>query len=303
VKTEEVTFYSGGAKIAATWRTPDTADGRIPAVVQGPGWLGLRGAKLYLRYHEALTAAGIGVLVIDYRGFGDSEGDPTILSFEDQVEDLWNAVTYLTTRDDVDPDAIGTFGSGGSGASNSIVLAARDPRIKAVVAQVPISDAVDWLKRMRPEHAWQAFLEELAEDERNTVTTGESRLVDPREDLTPPTPERRATTVKKDVDKKVGRQVQLRCVPQILRYRPLDAATGLRTPLQLIAVEGDTMTPADHSEAMFEAASGPKEFILQRHTTHYAAYDQYGDEVIPRIVDWFTRYVARRNLVIRTENT
>lgn len=300
MKSEEVMFYSQGLRICATWRTPDKTHGPIPAIVQGPGWLGLRTAELYHRYHEAFTNAGVGVLIIDYRGFGDSEGDPTILSFEDQVEDLRNAVTYLTTRVDVDPDAIGTFGSGGSGGGNSVMLAARDERIHAVVAQVPIGDAEDWLKRMRPEHAWRAFLEEVVEDERTAANTGRSRLVDPREDLTPPTPERRATTVKSDVDRKVGRRVQLRCVPQILRYRPLEAARGLRTPLQLVAVEGDTMTPADHAEAMFEAAMGPKEYILQRHTTHYAAYDKYADKVIPRMVEWILRYVAGRELVVHS---
>lgn len=303
MRSEEVTFLSCGLKIAATWRFPDEMSGPIPAVVQGPGWLGLRSGKLYVRYHEALTAAGVGVFIIDYRGFGESEGDPEILSFEDQVEDLRNAVTYLTTRDDVDSDSIGVFGSGGSGASNAIVLAARDPRVKVVVSQVPIADAVDWLKRMRSEHVWATFLEDVEEDQRTMVITGESRLIDPREDLTPPTPERRTTTIKADVDRKVGRRVRLSCVPEILRYRPIDAANGLRTPLLLIAVEGDTMTPADHAEAMFEVAAGPKEFILQRHTTHYAAYDQYGDEVIPRIVHWVTRYVTRRNVVIRTEGT
>ncbi|GMA96817.1 hypothetical protein GCM10025881_36410 [Pseudolysinimonas kribbensis] len=68
MRTENVTFYSEGDRISAIWRTPDTVDGPVRAIVQGPGWLGLKDAKLYVRYHEALTAAGFGVLVFDYRG-------------------------------------------------------------------------------------------------------------------------------------------------------------------------------------------------------------------------------------------
>src|SRR5690606_1550032 len=99
MRETKVTFYSEGDEIAAIWRTPDTGDGPFRAIVQGPGWLGLKDAKLYVRYHEALTAAGFGVLIFDYRGFGDSGGEK-LLSPARQLQDLVNAVTYLTTRED-----------------------------------------------------------------------------------------------------------------------------------------------------------------------------------------------------------
>ncbi len=38
---------------------------------------------------------------------------------------------------------------------------------------------------------------------------------------------------------------------------------------------------------------------MQRHTTHYAAYKQYGDEVIPQIVDWFDRHLSANHLDTR----
>ena len=76
--TEQVRFYSHGAALAGTLMLPDGASEAhpVPAVAQGPGWLGLRDAKLYQPYHQGLLAAGMGVLVFDYRGFGDSEGRP-----------------------------------------------------------------------------------------------------------------------------------------------------------------------------------------------------------------------------------
>ena len=48
MRTTEVTFYSGGDEIAGLGRTPDTGDGPFRAIVQGPGWLGLKDAKLYV---------------------------------------------------------------------------------------------------------------------------------------------------------------------------------------------------------------------------------------------------------------
>src|SRR5690606_14916758 len=111
-------------------------------------------AKLYLPYHEALTAAGYAVLIFDYRGFGDSGGDRGTLSPATQLDDLINSVTYLQTREDIDSDRIGVFGSGGTGGGNAVLLAARDPRIRSAVAQVPVADGYNWLKRMRREYEW-----------------------------------------------------------------------------------------------------------------------------------------------------
>jgi dipeptidyl aminopeptidase/acylaminoacyl peptidase len=300
--SSEVTYFSGGARVSAVWRTPDTRPPgeRLAAIIQGPGWLGLRDAALYVRYHEALTAAGFGVLVIDYRGFGDSEGDRSRLSPGDQLEDLVNGVTYLTTRDDVRADAIGVFGSGGTGGGNAVLLAGTDSRIRAAVSQLPVADGADWLHRMRSEHEWLAYLAALEADRRERVLNGSGRLVHPREEIMIPTPERRQTKVKSDVDDRIPTAIALSAADEILQYRPIDAAKGLRTPLQVIAVEGDATTPTDHAVAIYEAALGPRQLIMQRHTTHYAAYDKYWTAVTPKIVDWFRRYLVNGSVVVRT---
>jgi dipeptidyl aminopeptidase/acylaminoacyl peptidase len=299
VRTEEVRFYSEGARVAALWRTPDRPPGRCRTIVQGPGWLGLKDAQLYLRYHQALTAAGFAVLIIDYRGFGGSEGEPTVSPFR-QLQDLRNAVTYLETRDDVDLDALGTFGSGGTGGGNAVLLAAADSRMKAAVSQLPVADGADWLHRMRTEHDWTSFLQALQEDRRARVITGQSRLVNPREEIMVPTPERRATRVKADVDTRVPARIPLAAVDEILDYSPVAAARTLTTPLLVIGVEGDTTTPADHAVALYEAARGPRELILQRHTSHYASYEAYGAEIAARIVEWFDRHLRGGHLVVRS---
>jgi dipeptidyl aminopeptidase/acylaminoacyl peptidase len=290
MQTTAVEFFSEGERIAALWRTPDDAAGRLRAIVQGPGWLGLKDAKLYVRYHEALTEAGFGVLVIDYRGFGDS-GGPRELSPRAQLEDLVNAVTYLTTRDDVDADAIGVFGTGGTGGGNAVLLADADPRVLAAVSQVPVADGRDWLHRMRSESDWLAFLAALEEDRRARVRDGRGRRVHPREEIMVPTAERRTTTVKADVDDRIPTDVSLAAADEILAYRPIDAAARLTTPLLVIGVEGDATTPTDHAVALYEAARGPRRLVMQRHTTHYAAYDRYWTTVTPLIVGWFDRHL------------
>lgn len=298
MREEKVEFYSQGVRVSGVLRSPETG-GPFPGIVQGPGWLGLKDAQLYLPYHEAFTSAGFAVLIFDYRGFGDSEGDPGTLSPGMQLEDLVNSVTYLQTRDDIDSDRLGMFGSGGTGGGNAVLLAARDRRIRCAVSQVPVADGEDWLRRMRREYEWHEFLDRLDADRRRRVESGSGERVHPQEEIMVPTPERRSTSVKKDVDDRVPSSVALSTAEEILAYKPVDVAHRVRN-LLVIAVEDDPVTPTDHAIALYEAAAEPKKLILQRQTTHYAAYRQHGDAVIPQIVSWFETHLSPASVVALT---
>lgn len=298
MREDQVHFYSEGSQVAGVLRRPP-GQGPFPGIVQGPGWLGLKDAKLYLPYHEALTEAGFAVLIFDYRGFGDSGGDRNTLSPALQLEDLVNAVTYLQTRDDIADDRIGVFGSGGTGGGNAVLLAAHDRRVRCAVSQVPVADGEDWLRRMRRGYEWHEFLDRLDADRRERVTSGKGEMVHPREEIMVPTPERRATNVKKDVDDRVPTSVPLRSAEAIIAYKPLHVASRVEN-LLVVAVEDDAVTPTEHAVALYEEAAEPKKLIMQSQTTHYAAYRQHGDVVIPQIVEWFETHLAPRTVQEKT---
>jgi dipeptidyl aminopeptidase/acylaminoacyl peptidase len=262
----------------------------------------LRDAKAYLPYHEALIAAGIAGLVFDYRGFGDSTGDASFLDPMTQVADWRAAVSYLLSRPEVDPNRIGAFGSGGTGGGNAIYAAATDPRIGPVVSQVPIADGRDWLHRMRREYEWLELLAELREERVRHAATGDAKMVHPREGIMVPTPERRATTIKADVDDRIPPLVQLASAEAIFAYRPIDVVDRIAPrALMLIAVEHDATTPEDHAFALYERAGGPKRLVIQTGTTHYAAYAQYRDVVNPLIVEWFQRHFVAGEVQVHEE--
>ena len=289
-----VSFYSHGHRLAADLFVPEGPGGPPwPAVVQGPGWLGLRDAKLYRPYHVGLLAAGFAVLTFDYRGFGDSEGSATYLDPASQVEDIVSAITYLEGRSDIDARRLGVFGSGGTGGGNAVLAAAFDTRLKAMVAQVPVADGRDWLHRMRREHEWLEFLERLSVDRITRATTGRGELVAPRDGLMVPTPERRVTVVKEDVDGRVPTRVELASAEAIFAYRPIDHVARIAPRASMfICVEGDATTPEDHAFALYEQAGAPKRLILQTDTTHYGAYARYNAVVTPLIVEWFERHLV-----------
>ena len=254
--------------------------------------MGLADAKLYEPYHRAFTEAGFALLIFDYRGFGASDGERGTLSPAWQLADWRNAIAYVRGRDDIDPRRGAIFGSGGTGGGNAVLVAAAEPEIRATISQVPIADGRDWLRRQRNEQEWAAFLQSVEADRRARATTGTGTNVHPRKGIAIDPPERATTTVKADVDARVPTSVPLAAAQGILEYRPIDAAP-LAHGLMVIAVAEDAMTPTDHAEELYQAAPSPKRLVMQRNTTHYAAYKQYGPQVIPLMVEWLRARVLR----------
>jgi hypothetical protein len=292
VKTETVDFYSEGARLRGFLHRPDEGAKRRPFIVQGPGWLGLADAKLYQPYHQAFTDAGFAVLIFDYRGFGESEGDRGFVSPTWQLEDWRNAIAYMRSRSDIDADRGAIFGSGGTGGGNAVLVAAAEPKIRATISQVPVGDGRDWLRRMRATEAeWTDFLARVDADRRQRAATGTGVLVHPRDEIMIQTAERRASSVKADVDSRIPTAVPLSCAQAVLDYRPIDHARRVRG-LMVVAVEDDAVTPTDHASALFNESGMPKKLVMQRGTSHYAAYKQYAGEVIPMMVDWLQQLVV-----------
>ncbi len=289
MRTENVEFYSGGTLVRGLLRTPAAGAGPYPAIVQGPGWLGLGDGANYRRYHEALCAAGFAVLIFDYRGSGSSDGSRSTLLMSAQLDDLRSAVAYLAGRPDI--AAIGCFGSGGTGGGHVFELLAGEPELRCGVALLPIADGRDWLRRMRDEDEWGEFMGLLRADRIRRATTGHGAIVHPRTEIAVPTPERLTTTVKADVDGRAPSAVGLDAADELLRYRPLDAARAVTAPTLVLAVEGDDVTPYDHAVGLHAALRGPKRLVTMRDTTHYASYDRFRTETTQAIVEWFETWL------------
>ena len=134
-----VFFTSGGVLCAADLYQPDGANEPTPCLVLGHGFSGTKG--LARVYAEEFAAAGLAVLVFDYRHFGASDGEPRqIVDVDKQRADYHAAVHNARTRPGIDPDRIALWGTSLSGG-HVLAVAAADPRIAAVVAQVPLIDA------------------------------------------------------------------------------------------------------------------------------------------------------------------
>lgn len=301
MRTEKITFYSEGNKLKGDIYLPDGDAGKPwPGIVQGPGFLGLKDAKHYILMFEKLCAAGYACLCFDYRGWGESEGkDRQWVMPKWQVEDIRNAISYMQTRADVDPNRIATYGSGGTGGGNAVYVAAVDERVKCTVCYLGVSNGRDWLHSMRREYEWVDYLKRIAEDRKKRALEGAGAIVSAREEIMIATPERKTTTIKKEVADKIPDQMPLQCAEAIIEYSPEDVVAKIAPRASLfLAVENDAVTPEEQSIRLYELAGEPKKLVIFRQTTHYGIYNDYFNEVAANVVDWYNRYLKYDKIAI-----
>jgi uncharacterized protein len=293
MREESVEFLSDGTRVVGILRLPDSGDGPFPAILQGPGWLGLADAMAYVPWHTAFADAGYAVLCFDYRGHGKSDGERGWILPERMVEDMINAVTFLETRPEIDRRRIGAFGIGGIGSANAIVAAARDERIRCLAVQSVVSDGAAWLRGMRREYEWVAFKERVAEDARTWVRDGVSELVDPRAEIMVGAPERARYSGKADVDAKMDQRFHLQSAAAVMRFRPVDVVDRLAPrALLVITVADDTVTPDEQATALFARAGAPKRLLRQHGTTHYESYTTNFEVLSRACVAWYDEYLT-----------
>ncbi|MBC6608492.1 alpha/beta hydrolase [Hymenobacter sp. BT188] len=134
-REEDVTFMNTGAKLklAGTLTIP-AGPGPFPAVAllsdTGPQDrdAGQQEYRMFGQLADYLTRRGIAVLRFDDRGVGKSGGDYRTATTVDLVGDAQAALTFLRSRELIDPQHVGLLGHG-EGA-NVALLAAADQHTK-----------------------------------------------------------------------------------------------------------------------------------------------------------------------------
>jgi pimeloyl-ACP methyl ester carboxylesterase len=94
---------------------------------------------------------GLMSLIFDYRHLGLSEGEPRqLISSRRQSDDIRRAIEFVRRHPDIDSQRIALWGTS-LGGSHVVNIAAEDPDIAAVVANVPALDMFKGLRgRSRP---------------------------------------------------------------------------------------------------------------------------------------------------------
>ncbi|WP_436838476.1 alpha/beta hydrolase [Nocardia nova] len=290
--SEKVSFDSQGLKVAGLLYVPEDAQGALPAVVIGHPVTSVK-EQSPANYAEVLVGAGFVVLTFDASYQGESEGTPRQL--EDPVvrsEDVKNAVSYLTTRSEVDPDRIGAFGICGSGGY--VPFAAQsDKRIKAVATASGVN--IGDLFRADPD----ALAEQIATS--NAARTAEARgEASEAVDLLPTTKEQ----AERYPDRSMFREAydfyktprgQNDNAPNTLAPTSYDRIAQFDSwefidaiaPRPLLMFAGSDADTLAHSQTAIGKAKDPKELVLIDGASHVDLYDKRVADVTPELIEFF----------------
>jgi len=268
---EDIEFktYDGVTLRGWFYKPLETAqDAKLPCLVMSHGLTALKEMDLdifasYFTHHMPLTC-----LVYDNRGFGSSDGEPRFeIIPSKQASDYSDAITYASTRPDIDRSRIGIWGSSYSGG-HVLWVGAVDKRVKAVLAQVPLISGWENISRLIRSD-FMPNINQLCAQDRLDRAMGKEPGKIPVVDENPlalsalPTADSYqffSTWEKKSKWKNV---ITIRSIEELRAYEPVTHIHRISpTPLLMTVAQNDVLTPTDLAIAAYAKALEPKELHI-----------------------------------------
>jgi fermentation-respiration switch protein FrsA (DUF1100 family) len=159
----DVAFDSGGISCRGWFYRAQGPAGPRPTIVMSHGITAVKEQHL-APFAERFAAEGYNVLVFDYRFLGASDGEPRgHIDPRLQHDDIRAALTWISAQPGVDGARIALWGTSFSGG-HALFVGALDPRVKAVVAQVPALNVPHALIALISRPLFDGLLRALVDD-------------------------------------------------------------------------------------------------------------------------------------------
>lgn len=280
------TIVSEGSRLGAELFTlKANGDKPLPTIIMSHGWGGMAASLRQTAIEFA--RAGYFTVVFDYRGWGGSEGkivstkplergkpgEPRSVEVKeirevvdplDMTTDLQNVVHWVHGEKQCDARRIGLWGTSYSGG-HVVYVAARDPRIKVTVSQVPGMDSRFVLlgsgRKQTLDEATKRTRGELGYPEPGAVAVGNLRGAPIRE--------------------------------RLMNYAPVDDAEKAPQCAMLFIIAGkeELFDNRDHGIKAHERARGPKKLVTIPKITHYGIYGPAREEAQKLAIEWFDEHL------------
>ena len=293
---ERISYYSDGLKLSGILNTPENAPGkRFPGVLLVPGFMSTADA-FFPGFADELNKGGFVSLTMDFRGFGESEGVRGEVIPYLQIYDASNAISYLQSRPEVNPDKIAILGVS-LGGGEVAYIAARDRRVKAVASMVLVGDGVRRMRKFRTEEQWQTLMQKVQEDRINRAVTGKSKefrgFLKAGTDSVLIMPPDLTSSLKEaeQVEDEKGNSTTLATVDGWLSYKPEEIIDKVSpTPILFVQAEKDELE-ADDADILYRKAKEPKKLFTLKDGVHFDVYGKRTNEAMKPVLEWFNQYL------------
>ncbi|MET8861998.1 alpha/beta fold hydrolase [Nonomuraea sp. NPDC004580] len=291
----KVSFTVDGVRCAGYLYLPAEAS-PAPCVVLCHGFSGTMD-RLF-DYGERFAAAGFAALVFDYRSFGESDGEPRqVPDIRGQLADVRAAVDFVRGHERVDPGKVLLWGNSLGGA-HVITVAADDPRIAAVVSQIPFNGFPKKVEGRSTGETlkvlgaifWDALRGRLGLRPYYIPMVG--RPGELAVTATPEADQHIQTLTGGEQQTSWRNSVAPRGLLQMMRYHPAESAARLTCPLLVCVAADDRETPPESNRELAERASDGELRVYPG--THFTFYTDPAlrDRVVADQVAFYRRACA-----------
>jgi fermentation-respiration switch protein FrsA (DUF1100 family) len=301
---ENVSFLSRNLKLAAHLYQPVTGSPNRSgaAVIICHPWTSIK-EQSPANYARVLSQAGFICLTYDAAYQGESEGEPRNLEDPAQrVEDIKSAVTYLTSRKEVNADKIGVLGICASGGYAPFATQT-DLRIKACATSAAVCVGTMARRGLDKDSSNMDILKtqlEAAAKDRASDVTGEKvpivhMLPEKPEDAPADYPESfRDLMSYYRTPRAFHPRATNTCLPRswdLMSNFDAFAHNDMISPRPLLMITGTKAATKWYSEDGVAKAKEPKVLYVIDGLTHADLYDHV-DQAGPKLVEFFGKYLA-----------
>ncbi len=245
---------------------------------------------------RVLSEFGYVTLRFDMRGCGKSEGEFGRVICLEQVEDLGNALDFLSRHPAVDPDRIGVIGSSFGGAV-AVYAGGVNPRVAAVISNGGWGHGERKFRGQHPTpEAWAKFTAMLEEGRTYRARTGKSLMV-PRGDIVPIPAHVRENLDKKNVQMLSANSVEMfpaETAQSMFDFRAEEVVGKIAPrPLLLNHAAKESVKPTEQTVEFFKRAGPPTELHLFSGLDHFL-FNENSARVWNLLRNWLDAYFPAR---------
>ena len=283
---QRVTFTSAGLELVGALHRPDDLrpGERRAAIIVLHGFGGTMAGPGGGNPAQFFCDMGYVVLRFDFRGCGQSPGERGRIICLEEVEDARNALSFLTTRPEVEPTKIALMGES-FGAAVAVYGGGVDERVAAVISSGGWGDGETKFRRQHPgAEAWVRFTKMIADGQAERARTGKTVMV-PRYDVVPIPPHMRGLLPPGSL-----MEFPLETVESMMAFRANDVVGNIAPrPLLLLHSAKDSVTPTEQSVALFAHAGQPTDLHLMAEVDHFM-FSHQSPLVADLIGNWLDKH-------------
>ncbi len=286
---QTVSFTSGNANISGHLYLPKNKEEKFPCIVLCHGFCGVK-ELLLPTFAQYFSDNGFAALTFDYRGFGESGGEPGRLVPNLQIEDIQEAINYVCSLPQIDSSKIALWGTSFGGA-NAIVAATQTDKVRCLAVQLTFANGERVITGNLNDEQKEKFLATLEKIKTKKATTGKEMMVPIAKVLTDKQSKDFYNQYANDFPA-LKEKIPFLTIAETINHKPETVCDKLTVPFHITGAGKDSVNPPEETKILFDKVKSEKQLLMLDDATHYEVYEgNLFKQVAKAQKEWFKKHL------------